>query len=133
MMAWRAIKTADYLLFGNETEQFAKLHNYAHELLETMLGSTVIIKLEEQKFQRIYICLQPLKDGFKAGCRRILCLDGCFLKGSFKGQILAAVGVDADNGIYPVAWTVVEVENKDSWTWFVALLREDLNMDVAAD
>ncbi|GAA0168464.1 hypothetical protein LIER_23176 [Lithospermum erythrorhizon] len=49
--------------------------------------------------------------GFKAGCRKFVCLDGCFLKGGFKGQLLAVVGCDADNGIYPVAWAIVEVEN----------------------
>ncbi|GAA0173937.1 hypothetical protein LIER_27437 [Lithospermum erythrorhizon] len=44
----------------------------------------------------------PLKMGFLAGCHIFVCLDGCFLKGAFKGQLLAAVALDADNGIYPV-------------------------------
>ncbi|GAA0174368.1 hypothetical protein LIER_27771 [Lithospermum erythrorhizon] len=48
--------------------------------------------------------------------------------GAFKGQLLAAIGVDGDNGIYLVAWSVVEVENTDSWTWFVRLFNEDLGM-----
>ncbi|GAA0184067.1 hypothetical protein LIER_31375 [Lithospermum erythrorhizon] len=88
--AHRAIKAAGYLMYGNETRHI-------------MPGSTVIIKQEEQKFQRIYVCPSPLKKGFLAGCRRFVCLDGCCLKGSFRSQILAAVGLDADNGIYPVA------------------------------
>ena len=25
---------------------------------------------------------------------------------------------DANNQIYPIAWAVVEYENKDSWNWF---------------
>ncbi|GAA0157695.1 hypothetical protein LIER_14907 [Lithospermum erythrorhizon] len=57
------------------------------------------------------------KRGLLAGCRIFLCLNDCFLKGAFKGQILADVDLDAENGIYPVAWAVVEVENTDSWTW----------------
>ncbi|GAA0147093.1 hypothetical protein LIER_06879 [Lithospermum erythrorhizon] len=57
----------------------------------------------------------PLKAGFKAGCRKFVCLDGCFLKDAFKDQILASVGLDGNNGIYPMAWAVVEVENKESW------------------
>ena len=34
------------------------------------------------------------------------------------GQLLAAVGRDDNDQMYPVAWTVVEAENIDSWVWF---------------
>ncbi|GAA0149886.1 hypothetical protein LIER_08949 [Lithospermum erythrorhizon] len=54
-------------------------------------------------------------------------------QGSFKGQILAAVLLDANNGIYPLTWAVLEVENTESWTWFVKLLREYLGKDVAVE
>ncbi|GAA0148027.1 hypothetical protein LIER_07577 [Lithospermum erythrorhizon] len=124
---------AGYLMYGNENQKFARLWSYAKEMIDIIPGSTVIIKQEEQKFQRIYVCPSPLKKDFLAGCRRFLCLDGCFLKGAFKGQILAVVGLVADKDIYPVAWAVVEVENTDSWTWFVRLLKEDLMMDREPD
>ncbi|GJV13633.1 mutator type transposase [Tanacetum coccineum] len=42
------------------------------------------------------------------------------------GQILTAVGVDANNGIYPVAYAIVEAESKASWCWFLNLRGEDL-------
>ncbi|GJY45480.1 mutator type transposase [Tanacetum coccineum] len=42
------------------------------------------------------------------------------------GQILTAVGVDANNGIYPVAYAIVEAESKASRCLFLNLLREDL-------
>ncbi|GAA0147788.1 hypothetical protein LIER_07404 [Lithospermum erythrorhizon] len=127
--AWRAIKAVGYLLYGNENQQFVRLWSYAKELLDTMPGSTVITKLDEQKFMRIYICPEPLKRELFSGCRRFICVDGCFLKGAFNGQLLAAVAHDADNGIYPIAWAVVEVENTESWKWFIKLLKEDLHMD----
>ncbi|GKC56001.1 multidrug resistance-associated protein 5 [Tanacetum coccineum] len=41
-------------------------------------------------------------------------------------EILTAIGRDGNNHIYPVAWAVVNVENKDNWTWFLELLEEDL-------
>nr|GEV28823.1 hypothetical protein [Tanacetum cinerariifolium] len=34
---------------------------------------------------------------------------------------------DEYNHIYPVAWVVVNVKNKDNWTWFLELLLEDLD------
>nr|GEU51507.1 hypothetical protein [Tanacetum cinerariifolium] len=70
----------------------------------------------------------PLKDGFRAGMRDLLGLDGAFMKGPFPGQVLAAVGLDSNNGIYPVAYAIVKAENKDSWTWFLECLGEDLNL-----
>ncbi|KAK5832602.1 hypothetical protein PVK06_016404 [Gossypium arboreum] len=56
----------------------------------------------------MYVCLQACKDGCRAGCRRIVGLDGCFLKGYYGGYLLAAVGIDANNGIYPLAYAAVE-------------------------
>ncbi|GAA0149988.1 hypothetical protein LIER_09024 [Lithospermum erythrorhizon] len=69
---------------------------------EAMPNSTVRIKQHEQKFERIYVCSGSLKEGFRAGCRRLLCLDGCFFKGAFRGQILATIGEDRDNVSTPL-------------------------------
>ncbi|XP_022851077.1 uncharacterized protein LOC111372890, partial [Olea europaea var. sylvestris] len=81
------------------------------------------------EFRRLYICLGALRDGFIRGCRRLIGLDGCFLKTEHGGQLLSAVGVDANNGMYPVAYAVVEVENRDNWRWFLGLLKDDLHIN----
>nr|GLL33706.1 cell division cycle protein 27 homolog B isoform X2 [Ipomoea trifida] len=47
-----------------------------------------------------------MKRGFLDGCGPIIGLDGCFLKGVMKGELLAAVGRDLNNQMYPIAWTV---------------------------
>ncbi|GJW65006.1 transposase, MuDR [Tanacetum coccineum] len=44
------------------------------------------------------------------------------------GQILTAVGVDPNNGTYPLAYAVVEAETKDYWTWFLDCLGDDLQL-----
>ncbi|KAK8507019.1 hypothetical protein V6N12_041696 [Hibiscus sabdariffa] len=36
---------------------------------------------------------------------------------------------DDNNQMYPIAWAIVESETKDSWTWFLSLLNEDLGME----
>nr|KAJ0222672.1 hypothetical protein LSAT_V11C200098170 [Lactuca sativa] len=38
------------------------------------------------------------------------------------------VGMDSNNGIYPVAYAAVETEATSSWTWFLELLGEDLDL-----
>ncbi|GJZ68600.1 mutator type transposase [Tanacetum coccineum] len=48
------------------------------------------------------------------------------MTGPWLGQILRAVGVDANNVIYPLAYAIVEAESKASWCWFLNLLGEDL-------
>ena len=65
-------------------------------------------------FERVYICLKACKEGFNKGCRPLLGFDGCFLKGYCKGMLLAAIGIDANNSEFPVAWAVVEKENTSS-------------------
>ncbi|KAK8681529.1 hypothetical protein V6N13_053931 [Hibiscus sabdariffa] len=61
------------------------------------------------------ICLQARKDGYKAGCRSVLSIDGCHLKGYYGGTFLAVVAIDANDNIYPLAYVVVEAENQSSW------------------
>ncbi|KAL4560319.1 hypothetical protein LXL04_032469 [Taraxacum kok-saghyz] len=55
-------------------------------------------------------------------------LDGAFMKGPFPGQILSAVGIDSNNGIYPLAYAIVEAETTKSWAWFLDYLRDDLDL-----
>jgi len=56
---------------------------YVNELLKKNIGSTIKIEVQIEKyiFKSIYICLGALKREFLDGCRRVLSLDGCFLKG----------------------------------------------------
>ena len=79
---------------------------------------------EEHVFHRMYICLDACRRGFLDGCKRVIGLDGCFLKGPMKGELLSAIGRDANNQIYPIAWAVVEYENLSSWKWFLATYKK---------
>ncbi|KAJ0908838.1 putative transposase, MuDR, plant [Helianthus annuus] len=121
---FRAKSKALERIQGHYMAQYEKLRDYGEELLRSNPGSTVRIDVEPlcnpssptRQFRRMYVCLGALKQGFKLAGRPLLGLDGCFLKGPFPGQILTAMGVDANNGIYPVAYAVVEAETMSSWT-----------------
>ncbi|XP_062100575.1 uncharacterized protein LOC133806498 [Humulus lupulus] len=110
---YRAKRKASILIQGTLKEQYVKLWDYAEELRRTIPGSTVIIEIEMSEdqtpiFKRIYVCLEACKRGWKSSCRNILGLDGCHTKGMHKAQLLVAIGIDADNSYYPVAYVVVE-------------------------
>ena len=65
-------------------------------------------------------------DSWGGGCRPLVGLDGCHLKGKFGGHILSATARDGNDNIFPVALGVVKQENKDSWVWFLQTFAEDI-------
>ncbi|XP_072072091.1 uncharacterized protein [Arachis hypogaea] len=97
----RALMDARSVVYGDKKEQYRMVRDYSMTLLKTNPGST-------------------------AGCRPLIGLDGAFLKTRFGGQVLSAVGLDANHHIYVIAWTIVRVENTETWRWFLELLHQDL-------
>ncbi|KAI3794251.1 hypothetical protein L1987_36880 [Smallanthus sonchifolius] len=134
---FRAKVLATKKIQGDYSNQYALLRDYCLELQATNIGTTLKIDVDPccdpasptRMFRRIYICLGALKRGFVMGMRELLGLDGCFMKGPWPGQILTTVGVDANNGIYLVAYAILEAENTSSWTWFLECLGDDLDLD----
>ncbi|WVZ87075.1 LOW QUALITY PROTEIN: hypothetical protein U9M48_033767 [Paspalum notatum var. saurae] len=113
--------------------QYERLYDYKLELLRSNPVSTVVINKEDNcdppVFRRMYICLQACKQGFMAGCRKVIGLDGCFFKGATSGELLCALGRDSNNQMYPVAWAV----NNDNWSWFCDLLSRDIKIEGGKD
>nr|GEU76501.1 hypothetical protein [Tanacetum cinerariifolium] len=64
----------------------------------------------------MYIFLDAIRKGFLDGCKKCLGLDGCFLKGVVKGMLLTSVGKDLNNQMFSLAWAIIEIESKSSWT-----------------
>ncbi|GJT38191.1 mutator type transposase [Tanacetum coccineum] len=134
--AFRAKAAALNQVKGDYSQQYTMLRDYCLELRRANPDTTIKIEVERDSvsdlntrmFKRIYICLGPLKKGFKACGRDLLGLDGAFMKGPYPGQLLTAIGLDANNGIYPLAYAIVEKETTCSWTWFLECLGGDLGM-----
>ncbi|XP_025607242.1 uncharacterized protein [Arachis hypogaea] len=125
------MKKAKERIEGSEIAQYARLRDYGNEILKTNPGSTVRIHTNPMPdsnplFLSIYVCFDACKKGFVGGCRPLIGLDGTFLRGYYGGQLLTAIGQDANNHIYPIAYAIVESENKESWKWFLEILQEDV-------
>jgi hypothetical protein len=125
---YRARRLAKDKIRGKVNDQYRKLWDFCETIRRTNIGSCVMMKIDRPlpdkpaKFQRLYFSLAAMKSGFLAGCRPIIGLDGCFLKGPHKCQLLAAISRDANNQMYPVAFVVVEAEVKDNCTLFLEAL-----------
>ncbi|XP_059446531.1 uncharacterized protein LOC132178091 [Corylus avellana] len=130
-MMYRSRRKAKQKLYGNLEDQYGRLWNYCETLRYTNSGSCVVMKVDRlnpnlpPKFGRLYVSLAAMKKGFLEGCRLIIGVDGCFLKGPLKGQLFSAVGRDRNNNMYPIACAVVEDEVKDSWIWFLETLESN--------
>jgi len=74
-------------------------------------------------FKKMFISFGTMITRFRRGCKPFIGIDGCFLKGSYKGVLLIAMALDANNGYFPLAYEIVEMENKDNWASFLRTLR----------
>ncbi|KAK3031266.1 hypothetical protein RJ639_035566 [Escallonia herrerae] len=77
-------------------------------------------------FKRVYVRFEAYKTGFLKECRPFIGLDGCHLKGLYGGQLLSAMARDGNDNMFHVVVAVVEAETKDSWSWFLTELVDDL-------
>ncbi|XP_049389240.1 uncharacterized protein LOC125853564 [Solanum stenotomum] len=82
--------------------EFGRILDYKNEVLRTNLGTNCVVKVGEPDaedktiFQSFYICFDALRKAW-IHCRKCIGLDGCFLKGVCKGQLLVVVANDENN------------------------------------
>nr|GEV86602.1 hypothetical protein [Tanacetum cinerariifolium] len=101
---FRAKQMAQEKVIGDHTTQYSLLRQYVLELKERNPDTTVKIDVA-RNFEPDSPTRKP-----------------------FPMQIITAVKVDPNNGIYPLAYAVVEFETKKSWLWFLDCIGEDLEL-----
>ncbi|PKI37075.1 hypothetical protein CRG98_042509 [Punica granatum] len=111
---YRAIKEAHRICGGAEKEQYGKLGDYCNELVKSNPRSTVRLNVAPvtHEFERMYVYLEACKTSFLAGCRPLIGQD--FLKGYYRGQLLAVVAENGNNAFnFPRSTTqLLEVRSK---------------------
>ncbi|KAK4392728.1 hypothetical protein Sango_2050600 [Sesamum angolense] len=133
--AYRAKRNALNAIDGATDDQFALLWDYDEELRKSNPRSNVIMMMTDshdgnvnKKFAKFYVMFVALRVGFLSGCRPIIGVDGCHLKGPHGWVLLTAVSIDPNNNLYPLAYAIVSGETREAWEWFLGLLKSDLNM-----
>ncbi|GJT67390.1 F-box domain containing protein [Tanacetum coccineum] len=123
-----------FRLWASLIEHYGKLWEYRKAVLDSNPGLTCHLDVDvhdngQNSFHRFYVCFKGVKDGWLSGCRKVIGIDGCFITHVCKGELLTAMGMDENNQMYPIAWAVVDVENKNNWCWFLFLLADDLQLE----
>ncbi|XP_072080973.1 uncharacterized protein [Arachis hypogaea] len=90
-------------------EQYRRLYDYCHDLLKTNLGSSVHLKVQ-----------RPPKFASERP------IPGVDLRPRFE---MIYVMLDACRRSFMASYAVVKAETKDSWTWFLQHLCDDLGVD----
>ncbi|KAI3517407.1 hypothetical protein L1887_16621 [Cichorium endivia] len=128
MRVFRGREQAYRDMYGKWDDSYVNIFDFKQELEKRNPESVVEIDLQtegdKKHFLRIFISLTACSKGFLAGCRPYIGLDACHLKGKFNGVLAAATSIDGNNGMFPVAYGVLESENTNSWTWFLRLLEK---------
>ncbi|KAK1606336.1 hypothetical protein QYE76_030009 [Lolium multiflorum] len=133
--AWRAKQTALENRFGT----FFDAYDGVVRLLQTLKDRNPGTHVDIQDFvipefpnvrvlHRVFFAFSICIEAFMH-CRPVMCVDGTFLTGRYKGQILTAIGVDGNNRIVPLAFAFVESENTASWLWFFRQLKKSIVKD----
>ncbi|XP_039123296.1 uncharacterized protein LOC120259902 [Dioscorea cayenensis subsp. rotundata] len=109
--AWMGKKVVRSVIYGCEVSSYDLLLWYAYKVFETNPGSIVTIDKDV---------------GFKHGCKPLLFIDGTHLLAKYGGILLGAMAKDGNDGLFHVAFAIVDNEIDENWTWFLATLGEAL-------
>ncbi|XP_013689379.2 uncharacterized protein LOC106393193 [Brassica napus] len=104
-LAWDSREYAVNAVRGIPEESYGKIPKYLHMLREAnpVFGQSI--------------------RGFSKVMRRVIVVDGTFLKSKFKGVLLVATAIDGNSNLYPIAFGIVDSENEQSWEWFMRQLK----------
>ncbi|XP_013615606.1 PREDICTED: uncharacterized protein LOC106321943, partial [Brassica oleracea var. oleracea] len=122
--AWEAREFAIAAARGIPDRNYSKVPAYLHMIKEANPGTHTHYETNEKgRFMYLFMSFGQSVRGFYNAMRRVIVVDGSFLKNKYKETLLVATAVDGNSNLYPIAFGVVDSENDDSWGWFFRQLK----------
>ncbi|XP_013613578.1 PREDICTED: uncharacterized protein LOC106319739 [Brassica oleracea var. oleracea] len=122
--AWEAREIAIAAARGIPDRSYAKIPAYLHMIKEANHDTHTHYETNEKgRFMYLFMSFGQSVRGFYNAMRRVIVVDGTFLKNKYKGVLLGATAVDGNYNLYPITFGVVDSENDDSWGWFFRQLK----------
>nr|GEV28696.1 transposase, MuDR, MULE transposase domain protein [Tanacetum cinerariifolium] len=123
--AWRGKDYGLNQIRGSPYESFEMLPYYCYNLERKNQGPVTRIKTDDKGvFEMLFISLGASIHTFLNYLRLFLIIDAAYLKGTYKGTNLVAVGMDGNNQIVSVAFGICKGETSPCWSWWMSVLKE---------
>ncbi|XP_013617301.1 PREDICTED: uncharacterized protein LOC106323779 [Brassica oleracea var. oleracea] len=114
--AWEAREFAIAAATGIPDRSYVKIPAYLHMIKEANPGTHTHYETNEKgRLMHLFMSVGQSVRGFYNAMRRVIVVDGTFLKNKYKGFLLVATAVDGNSNLYPIAFGVVDSKNDDSW------------------
>ncbi|KAL6527678.1 hypothetical protein OROMI_029489 [Orobanche minor] len=122
--AWRGKERFMACLRGSFEEDYRLLPQYCNQIRRSNPGSmaSVCVNPVDNSFQRLFISYQASIYGFLNACLPLIGLDRTVLRNKYLGTMLFASGFDGEGAFFPLAFSVVDEENDETWMWFLSEL-----------
>ncbi|KNA06819.1 hypothetical protein SOVF_177520 [Spinacia oleracea] len=129
--AWRARERGLAAIYGSSEEGYFLLPSFCDQIKKSNPGTVAEVYTDcaDDRFQRLFVFFYASIYGFLNGCLPVIGLGGLQLKNKYLGTLLVATSFDADGGLFPLAFAVVDMENDESWIWFLSELHKALEMN----
>ncbi|XP_018462760.1 uncharacterized protein LOC108833862 [Raphanus sativus] len=118
---WKSHRTlivARELVMGSSESGYEELPTYLHMIRMSNPGTLTQLEVDtSNRFKYLFLAFSASIAGFPY-MRKVVVVDGTFLQGKYKRTLLIATSQDGNFQIFPIAFTVVDTENDESWTWF---------------
>ncbi|KAH0709224.1 hypothetical protein KY284_010651 [Solanum tuberosum] len=103
---------------GTHEHGYAVVNAYRYMLEVANPGSKTALSLDENgRFKYFFVSYAAWIIGFQE-MRKVIVIDGTFLRSKYEGVLLSAVAQDAENHIFPVPFCVVDKECDASYEYF---------------
>lgn len=133
---FKAEKRAQQLLGKDHVQGYTRLTQLKTEIERINSHNIVVLETKDEDsgcskiFHRMFVCFHEPAFTFKMNCRNFIAVDGWVINSVHKSVMLVAAALDGNNDILPIALAEVEIEDFNSWYFFLnnlirALRREN--------